>query len=127
MGLNNLIDKLNKELDKLNKENSSVDTNSFFTEDQSFNDDISLELNNNENNDDSIDNQDEFYNEEFNGAFKIDLDKYKDITPDDETKDLISIKEQRLLTAQNIFKKSIRVSLKAFLISLSLSFLNLFI
>lgn len=40
---------------------------------------------------------------------------------------LVTVKERRLLTAQIMFKKSIRVSLKSFLISLSLSFLNLFI
>ena len=116
MGLNNLVDKLNKELDKINKESNSIDTNSFFTNDNNFNDDFSFEDNNNE-----------FYNEEFKGKFELDLDKYKNIAPDDDTKDLVSVKERRLITAQNMFKKSIRVSLKAFLISLSLSFLNLFI
>ena len=40
---------------------------------------------------------------------------------------LVEVKERRLLSAQTMFKKSIRVSLKSFLISLSLSFLNLFI
>lgn len=40
---------------------------------------------------------------------------------------LVTLKERRLLTAQNMFKKSIKVSIKSFLISLSLSFLNLFI
>lgn len=40
---------------------------------------------------------------------------------------LVEVKERRLLAAQAMFKKSIRVSLKSFLISLSLSFLNLFI
>lgn len=39
---------------------------------------------------------------------------------------LITIKEHRLMAARSMFKKSIRVSLKSFLISLSLSFLNLF-
>lgn len=125
MGLSNLVDKLNNELDKLNKANSSIDTNSFFTDDKSFNDDISLKDLNNSNSKDNS-NQ-EFYEEEFKGKFELDVDRYKDIEPDDETKDLVSIKERRLIAAQNMFKKSIRVSLKAFLISLSLSFLNLFI
>ena len=40
---------------------------------------------------------------------------------------LVTLKENRLLTAQTMFKKSIKVSIKSFLISLSLSFLNLFI
>lgn len=45
----------------------------------------------------------------------------------EECTSLVEIKEHRLFVIQNMFKKSIRVSLKSFLISLSLSFLNLFI
>lgn len=45
----------------------------------------------------------------------------------EECTSLVVLKERRLLAAQNMFKKSIRVSIKSFLISLSLSFLNLFI
>lgn len=40
---------------------------------------------------------------------------------------LVVLKENRLFVAQKMFKKSIKVSIKSFLISLSLSFLNLFI
>ena len=40
---------------------------------------------------------------------------------------LVTVKERRLMAAQTMFKKSIKISLKSFLISLSLSFLNLFI
>lgn len=40
---------------------------------------------------------------------------------------LVTLKENRLLYVQQTFKKSIRISLKSFLISISLSFLNLFI
>lgn len=40
---------------------------------------------------------------------------------------LVTLKERRLLGAQTMFKKSIKVSIKSFLISISLSFLNLFI
>ncbi len=40
---------------------------------------------------------------------------------------LVELKERRLFVAQAMFKKSIKVSIKSFLISLSLSFLNLFI
>ncbi len=128
MGLSNLINKLNNELDRLNKANDSIDQNSFFTNDKSFNDDISLEdLQNTNDSDNTNDSKEEFYEEDFKGSFELDVDKYKDIEPDDETKDLVSIKEQRLLVAQNMFKRSIRISLKSFLISLSLSFLNLFI
>lgn len=45
----------------------------------------------------------------------------------EECTSLVELKERRLLVAQNMFKKSIKVSIKSFLISLSLSFLNLFI
>ena len=47
--------------------------------------------------------------------------------PEEECTALVTVKERRLMAAQNMFKKSIRISLKSFLISLSLSFLNLFI
>lgn len=47
--------------------------------------------------------------------------------PLEECTALVTLKERRLLVAQNMFKKSIKVSIKSFLISLSLSFLNLFI
>lgn len=47
--------------------------------------------------------------------------------PNTECTALVTLKERRLMSIQNAFKKSIRVSLKSFLISLSLSFLNLFI
>lgn len=40
---------------------------------------------------------------------------------------LVTLKERRLLAAQTMFKKSIKVSIKSFLLSISLSFLNLFI
>ena len=40
---------------------------------------------------------------------------------------LVTLNERRLMAAQTMFKKSIKVSIKSFLISLSLSFLNLFI
>lgn len=57
----------------------------------------------------------------------------EDININDENKDieectsLVVLKENRLFVAQTMFKKSIKVSIKSFLISLSLSFLNLFI
>lgn len=127
MRIKNLIDKLNNELDKINESNN-IDSNSFFTNDKTFNDDISLVPSNESNN--NLQNDSENYNfasEEFKGKFELDINKYKDIEPDDKTKDLVSIKEKRFLTAQNAFKKSIKISIKSFLISLSLSFLNLFI
>ena len=121
MDINKLVEKLNNELDKLNQANN-IDTNSFFTSNEQYNDDLNI---------DEISSTEEksnnFYDEEFKGNFELETDKYEDIEPDNETKDLVTTKEHRLLTAQTMFKKSIRISLKSFLISLSLSFLNLFI
>lgn len=54
----------------------------------------------------------------------IDIKKENDI---EECTSLVVLKERRLFVAQTMFKKSIKVSIKSFLISLSLSFLNLFI
>lgn len=39
---------------------------------------------------------------------------------------LVEVKPHSLLVAQTMFKKSIKISIKSFLISLSLGFLNLF-
>lgn len=47
--------------------------------------------------------------------------------PSEECTALVTVNERRLMAAQTMFKKSIKVSIKSFLISLSLSFLNLFI
>lgn len=125
MDINAIIDKLNNELDKLNNlKKKSIDTDSFFTTNENFNDDFSFddselpekapsEINDATISSDTINN--------------IDSNYYKDIEPDNETTSLVTLKERRLLAAQNMFKKSIRVSLKSFLISITLSFLNLFI
>ena len=122
MDINSIIDKLNNELDKLNnlKNGSSIDTNSFFTNDENFNDDFSF---------DDTDIPDKAKNP---ASSNVDInnqnvDEYTNIEPDNETTSLVTIKERRLLNAQIMFKKSIRISLKSFLISISLSFLNLFI
>lgn len=40
---------------------------------------------------------------------------------------LVTVKERRIMAAQTMFKRSIKVTIKSFLISLSLSFLNFFI
>lgn len=119
MDINKLVDKLNAELDKLNKINN-IDTDSFFTDNEKYNEDFSVE---DTQNIESAENNDK----EFEGNFELESNMYENIEPDDKTKDLITVKEKRLLAAQNMFKKSIRISLKSFLISLSLSFLNLFI
>lgn len=119
MNINNLIDKLNNELERLNKlKESSSNINSFFTDNINYNDDLFVE-------------DIESTNEEKN-ILEIekninDLETYFGIEPNTEETSLVVIKERPLITAQNMFKKSIRVSLKSFLISLSLSFLNLFI
>ncbi|MGN1298968.1 MAG: hypothetical protein ACI4UE_03190 [Candidatus Scatovivens sp.] len=117
MNINNLIDKLNNELDRLNKiKEASSDINDFFTNNLNYNDDFSIE---------DIDDEDNNSEKSENIADCINI--YPEIEPNTEETSLTTIKENRLVTAQNIFKKSIRVSLKSFLISLSLSFLNLFI
>ena len=123
MDINAIIDKLNNELDKLNNlKKQSIDTNSFFTTNENFNDDFSFdELESTEKISEETDN---FSSDNTN---IIDSNIYKDIEPDNETTSLVTIKERRLLAAQDMFKKSIRVSLKSFLISITLSFLNLFI
>ena len=51
----------------------------------------------------------------------------KEENPSEECTALVTVSERRLMAAQTMFKKSIKVSIKSFLISLSLSFLNLFI
>lgn len=79
-----------------------------------------------ENNDDLItEEQDNQGTDELSSNEEgVNIDEKKDI---EECTSLIVQKEHRLLVAQNMFKKSIKVSIKSFLISLSLSFLNLFI
>ena len=44
----------------------------------------------------------------------------------EEVTALVELKPHSLLVAQTMFKKSIKISIKSFLISLSLGFLNLF-
>ena len=123
MDINAIIDRLNNELDKLNNlKKQSVDTSSFFTSNENFNDDFSLD--NLESTEKVLD---ETNNISSNDTNVIDSNIYKDIEPDNETTSLVTVKERRLLAAQDMFKKSIRVSLKSFLISITLSFLNLFI
>ena len=122
MDINSIIDRLNNELDKLNKiKSEKFDTNSFFTNNENFNDDFSF--------DDSElpNNAQEITHNDINLSDNININSYEDIEPDNKTKSLVTVKEHRLLTAQTMFKKSIRVSLKSFLISISISFLNLFI
>ena len=109
-------------------------------------DTIKVKLNTNEEN---IDNELEPTNASFDDAYEWDTEtgQYVKRAEFDETTDevqiqeisefkieennevtsITTIRERRILTAQNMFKKSIRVSLKSFLIAISLSFLNLFI
>lgn len=123
MDINAIIDRLNNELDKLNNlKKQSIDTSSFFTSNENFNADFSF---------DELESTkkvlDETNNISSDDTNIIDLNIYEDIDPDNETTSLVTVKERRLLAAQDMFKKSIRVSLKSFLISITLSFLNLFI
>ena len=124
MDINSIIDRLNNELDKLNKiKSEKIDTNSFFTDNENFNDDFSFddsELPDKAQENANINNLN--VSDDTSKAYT-----YEDIEPDNETLSLVTVKEHRLLVAQTMFKKSIRVSLKSFLISISISFLNLFI
>lgn len=122
MDINSIIDKLNNELDKLNnlKNGNNIDTNSFFTNDENFNNDFSFD-------DTDIPDKSEHTAISNVNINNQNVDEYTNIEPDNETTSLVTIKERRLLNAQIMFKKSIRISLKSFLISISLSFLNLFI
>ena len=47
-------------------------------------------------------------------------------TGEEECTALVELKPRGLLVAQTMFKRSIKISIKSFLISLSLGFLNLF-
>ena len=47
-------------------------------------------------------------------------------TEEEECTALVELKPRGLLVAQTMFKRSIKISIKSFLISLSLGFLNLF-
>ena len=123
MDINAIIERLNNELDKLNNlKKQSIDTSTFFTSNENFNDDFSL---------DELESTEKVLDETNNISSDdtniIDSNIYEDIEPDNETTSLVTVKERRLLAAQDMFKKSIRVSLKSFLISITLSFLNLFI
>ena len=123
MDINNIIDRLNNKLDKLNKlkPGASINTNDFFTDNESFNDDLSL--------DDLLENDsNEIIEKTVSDSMSVETNNdYSDIEPDTETVSLVTLKEKHLLTMQTMFKKSIRVSLKSFLSSITLSFLNLFI
>ena len=125
MDINSIVDKLNNQLDKLNniKNGNSINTNDFFTTNQNFNDELSLDdlTESSQDADISSDNSDNI------APIDENTNAFSNIEPDDETLSLVTLKERRLLTAQTMFKKSIKVSLKSFLISISISFLNLFI
>ena len=68
-------------------------------------------------------NKDDAYPYKYN----LDNTKYDNIKEDNETKSLVTVRERRLMAAQTMFKRSIRISIKAFLLSLSLTFLNFFL
>ena len=56
-----------------------------------------------------------------------DLSEFKHITPNETEKSIATVRERSLFNTQNMFKKSIRFSLKAFLAAISLTLLNMFI
>lgn len=122
MDLSNLIERLNNELDKLNKlKNEEFDTRSFFTDNEHFNDTPDEYLERLKSN--SVETE----NTVSTTGIQASVNNYQDVEPDNETKSLIVVKPNYLVTAQTMFKKTIRFSLKSFLISISLSFLNLFV
>ena len=73
----------------------------------------------------TFENEDDTKNTSKHQGFSEEIDEFNKESL--ETTALVTIKERRILAMQTMFKKSIRVSLKSFLISLSRSFLNLFI
>ena len=122
MDLSNLIERLNNELDKLNRlKNEEFDTKDFFTTNEHFND--SPEEFNARVQSESI----SIEKDSSTAQPEIKTNDLQNIEPDNETKSLIAVKPNYLITAQTMFKKTIRFSLKSFLISISLSFLNLFV
>lgn len=125
MNLSNLIDRLNNELDKLNKlKSDDIDTRSFFTDNEHFNDDFPINYSNTtENVSEKSDQSENIQNTDTNPL----INTSQNIEPDNETKSLVVVKPNYLITAQTMFKRTIRFSLKSFLISISLSFLNLFV
>ena len=122
MDLSNLIERLNNELDKLNRlKNEEFNSKDFFTTNEHFNDspeEFSARLQA-----ESVINQDN----SITLKTEIKTNDFQDIEPDNETKSILVIKPKYLATAQTMFKKTIKFSLKSFLISISLSFLNLFV
>ena len=72
-------------------------------------------------------NLDNLITEEINSEGTDKMSSIEEDVNIEECTSLVTLKERRLLAAQTMFKKSIKISIKSFLISLSLSFLNLFI
>ena len=124
MDISNLIERLNNELDKLNKlKNEEFNTKDFFTTNEHFNDspeEISKRIHIHTKSPNTIDNSS-------TEQLEIKTNDLQNIEPDNETKSLVVVKTNYLVTAQTMFKKTIKFSLKSFLISISLTFLNLFV
>lgn len=103
------MDNLNL-IDKNLMSNSTQETVSF----SNFLDDISDEVEASQNIEETLSNPS--ISENTNNSNKI----------EETCTALVELKPRGLLVAQTMFKKSIRISIKSFLISLSLGFLNLF-
>lgn len=122
MDIIKLIDRLNSELEKLDKlKKSEIDTRSFFTDNQHFNDTHEEYLKNISHN--SLHE----INNTSSQNVKSNINSFENIEPNNIEKSLTVVSQNYLVVAQNMFKKTIKFSLKAFLLSISLSFLNLFI
>lgn len=126
MNVSNLIDRLNNELDKLNRlKNNEIDTRNFFTDNEHFNDNPDDYFKNLEEKAET--SQEKIENNISSCDAKITVNTYKEIEPNNDEKSIVILKPNYLTVAQNMFKKTIKFSLKSFLISISLSFLNLFV
>lgn len=120
MDISNLINRLNNELDKLNKlKNEEFNPKDFFTNNEHFNDSHTEYIDRLESQKTEVAKQ--------TSNIQATLSNFESIEPDNETKSLVVVKPSYLITAQTMFKKTIKFSLKSFLISISLSFLNLFV
>lgn len=125
MDIINLIDRLNSELEKLNNlKNNEIDTRSFFTDNEHFNDTHEEYLKSLEENPKNLSNE---QNSSSSQNVTSDNTNFENIEPNNIEKSLTVVTHNYLVVAQNMFKKTIKFSLKAFLLSISLSFLNLFI
>jgi hypothetical protein len=115
------------ELDTLEKTKETefeINDKEFFeTENFSFHDELKII-----DNDNIQENEIEISEQTIDENLAIPCDQSNDMLDENtECTSLIELKNRSMVTPQKMFKKCIRISIKSFLISLSLTFLNLFI